>query len=145
MRDAKGLSLSDGGVLHLGTLFSLLLSNLRNLGGLSLLLLLLLHSLALLLLLLLLDLFLLLRQSGARLSLNSESNGSRLGGLSNASLGRDTLITLVLVAVTTETLELSVAQSGVFNLNSLAIKDNSAEGSLNNKDVITGSKIEVFE
>ncbi len=140
--DANGLSLLDKGVLHLRAFFRFLLGNLGKLDSLLLLLLLGLDGLALLLLLLLLDLLLLLGQSRAGSRLDSKGESSSLGRLDGTTLSSNSLITLVLVVVSTQTLQFRMGQSGVFNFNSLAIIDNSAVGSFNNNDVISRSKKE---
>lgn len=140
LRNAKSFALSDKDMLHLVAFFRFLLGKLGKLDSLLLLLLLGLDLLTLLLVLLLLLNLLLLRKSRARLLLNSEGKSSSFSSLGDTTLSRDSFITLILVAVTTESLQFSVSQSGVLNLNSLSIIDNSAEGSLNNKNIIIGSK-----
>merc|ERR1719154_1079720 len=127
------------GMLHLRTFYRILISKLGKINSLSLLLLLGFDLLALLLLLLLLLNLLLLRKSRASIFLKSEGKSSSFSSLGNTTLSRDRFITLVLVAVSTESLQLSVSQSSVLNLNSLSIIDNSAEGSLNNNNTIIRS------
>merc|ERR1719154_381074 len=127
------------GMLHLRAFYRILISKLGKINSLSLLLLLGFDLLALLLLLLLLLNFLLLRKSRANLFLNSEGKSSSFSSLGNTTLSRDRFITLVLVAVSTESLQLSVSQSSVLNLNSLGIIENSAVGSLNNNNTIIRS------
>jgi hypothetical protein len=126
-------------MFHLVAFFRFFLGKLGKLDSPLLLLLLALDLFTLLLLMLLLFNLLLLRKSRARLLLKSVGKSSSFSSLGNTTFSSDSFITLILVAVTTESLQLGGSQSGVLNFNSFGIIDDSAEGSLNNKNIIIGS------
>ena len=139
LRNAESIALSDKDMFHLVAFFRFFLGKLGKLDSPLLLLLLALDLFTLLLLMLLLINLLLLRKSRARLLLKSVGKSCSFSSLGNTTFSSNSFITLILVAVTTESLQLGGSQSGVLNFNSFGIIDDSAEGSLNNKNIIIGS------